>query len=41
LDATRQDLIAAYVAALQPAAGARLASIGALVDRLERGIRLM
>lgn len=41
LDTTRQDLIAAYVAAFQPAAGTRLASVGALVDRFERGIRLM
>ncbi len=41
LDATRGELVAAYVESFAPRAGTQLACIGALVDRLERGIRLM
>jgi hypothetical protein len=41
LDATRRMLVEAYVESFAPRAGTQLACIGALVDRLERGIRLM
>ena len=41
LDATRRTLVEAYVESFAPRVGTQLASIGALVDRLERGIRLM
>jgi hypothetical protein len=41
LDGTRRDLAVAYAAESKVEPGERLASLGALVDRLERGIRLM
>jgi hypothetical protein len=41
LDATRLDLVKAYAVGIGPAPGTRFASLAALVDRLERGIRLM
>lgn len=41
LDSTRRDLAQAYSASFLLVSGARLASLAALVDRLERGIRLM
>lgn len=41
LDGARRDLVVAYAAAAGTETGERLASLGALVDRLERGIRLM
>ena len=41
LDGTRFALVSAFAGAVNPAPGERLASLGALVHRLERGIRLM
>jgi hypothetical protein len=41
LDATRRTLIDAYTMQFDISAGRRLAVVGALVHRLERGIRLM
>ena len=41
LDSTRLDLVEAYTVGFGPAPGERFASLAALVDRLERGIRLM
>lgn len=41
LDGTRRTLVEVYVESFAPRAGTQLACIGALVDRLERGIRLM
>jgi hypothetical protein len=41
LDATRRDLVEAYSAMCGVTAGARFASLAALVDRLERGIRFV
>jgi hypothetical protein len=38
---TRAELIDAHVAVAMPLLGERLASLGALVHRLERGLRLM
>lgn len=41
LDATRRDLVEAYWAVCGVAPGTRFASLAALVDRLERGLRLV
>jgi hypothetical protein len=41
LDGRRRDLVLAYAAVAQTEPGERLASLGALAHRLERGIRLM
>lgn len=41
LDGTRRDIVVAYAAQSQAEPGERLASLGALAHRLERGIRLM
>jgi hypothetical protein len=41
LDGTRRDVVVAYAAEAKTEPGERLASLGALADRLERGIRLM
>jgi hypothetical protein len=41
LDATRLELVAAYGAVCGVTSGTRYASLAALVDRLERGLRLM
>lgn len=41
LDAARGELSLAYAAVAETKSGERLASLGALADRLERGIRLM
>ena len=41
LDATRAQLVGAHARAAVVAPGARLARLAALVDRLERGLRLM
>lgn len=41
LDGTRRDLSLAYAAAAGTESGERLASLGAVAHRLERGIRLM
>lgn len=41
LGASRRELVAAYAAALAPAAGVTLGAVAALLDRLERGVRLM
>lgn len=41
LDSTRRDLIETYSASFFHEPGTRLASLAALIDRLERGIRLM
>ena len=41
LDATRGELVAAHARAAAVAPGARLATLAAVVHRLERGIRLM
>jgi hypothetical protein len=38
---TRAELVDAHAAAAVPPSGERLASLGALVHRLERGVRLM
>ncbi|MFW5741390.1 MAG: hypothetical protein ACOC1F_13600 [Myxococcota bacterium] len=40
-EATRRTLVDAYAATFDAPDGVRLASVGALADRLERGIRLM
>ena len=41
LEATRADLVEAHAMVTGVARGTRLAAIAALVDRLERGVRLM
>lgn len=41
LEATRQALVLAYAAETGAAAGARLSSVAAIINRLARGIRLM
>jgi hypothetical protein len=41
LDGTRAELVEAYATVAGTRPGERLSSVGALVDRLERGIRLM
>jgi hypothetical protein len=41
LDATRKDLVEAYGAVCGVTPGTRFASLAALVDRLERGIRFV
>ena len=41
LDGTRRDVVVAYAAEAKTEPGERLASLGALAHRLERGIRLM
>jgi hypothetical protein len=41
LDGTRQELVLAYAAEAKVEPGERLASLGAVVHRLERGLRLM
>ena len=41
LDGTRRDVAVAYTAEAKTEPGERLASLGALAHRLERGIRLM
>jgi hypothetical protein len=41
LDGTRRDVVLAYAAEARTPRGERLASLGALAHRLERGIRLM
>ena len=41
LEGTRAELVGAYAAAAATMPGERLSSLGALVDRLERGMRLM
>jgi hypothetical protein len=38
---TREELVDAYAAVAGPASGERLASLGALLHRIERGFRLM
>lgn len=38
---TRAELVDAYASVASPSLGERLASVGALVHRLERGLRLM
>jgi hypothetical protein len=40
-DATRRTLVDAYASLLRVEPGHKLASVAALVDRLERGVRLM
>jgi hypothetical protein len=41
LDATRSELVEAHAGVAAPPAGRRLADLGAVVHRLERGLRLM
>ena len=41
LDGTRREVVVAYAAEAKTEPGERLASLGALAHRLERGIRLM
>jgi hypothetical protein len=41
LDGTRREVVVAYAAEAKTKPGERLASLGALAHRLERGIRLM
>jgi hypothetical protein len=41
LEASRRELVAAYAEALSTAAGVTLGAVAALLDRLERGVRLM
>jgi hypothetical protein len=41
LGASRRELVAAYGRALATAAGVTLGAVAALIDRLERGVRLM
>jgi hypothetical protein len=41
LNATRRQLVEAHATVFKPTSGMQLASLAALVDRLERGIRLM
>ena len=41
LGASRRELVAAYAEALSTAAGVTLGAVAALLDRLERGVRLM
>jgi len=41
LGASRRELVAAYAKALATAAGVTLGAVAALLDRLERGVRLM
>lgn len=41
LDATRAELVEGYAAAAATQPGERLSTLGALIDRLERGMRLM
>jgi Na+(H+)/acetate symporter ActP len=41
LGASRRELVAAYAEALATAAGVTLGAAAALMDRLERGVRLM
>ncbi len=41
LGASRRELVAAYERALATAAGETLGAAAALMDRLERGVRLM
>jgi len=41
LGASRRELVAAYAEALSTAAGVTMGAVAALLDRLERGVRLM
>ncbi|MFN0253487.1 MAG: hypothetical protein ACKV2T_41850 [Kofleriaceae bacterium] len=41
LEATRADLVEAHAVVAGVARGTRLAAVATLVDRLERGVRLM